>query len=96
MQATLRGYVEQVIDEGLKDENLENAFTFIKNFEPLIKSSTDVMFGHFLGTVRMSVFYYVYVFYHRTPTNEELNDFNNIVQRRTREIKSRISMATMR
>jgi len=96
MEATLRGYVEQVIDEGLKTEVLENALEFLKRFEPLVKSETDVMFGHVIGTVRMSIFYYALALYHRTPTEEELNDVCEIMQRRAQEIKSKILMVTMK
>ena len=41
MEPALRGYVEKVIDEGLKPEVLENARRFIRGFEPIIVKSEN-------------------------------------------------------
>lgn len=96
MEPTLRGFIEQVIDEGLRSDALENARIFIRSFEPLVKSEADAMFGHLIGTVRMSLFYYVLALYRRKPTPDEINEGIETIHRRAQEIKSKISMVVMR
>ena len=94
MEPTLRGFVEQVIDEGLKSDHLENARTLIRSFEPLVKSEADAIFGHLVGTIRISLFYYVLALYNRTPTQDEINQVVEIIHRRASEIRSKIFVAT--
>jgi len=94
MEPTLRGYVEKVIDEGLKPDVLEDARRFIRSFEPLVKSEADAMFGHLIGTVRISLFYYVLALYHRTPTPDEISEGFETINRRAQEIRSKIFVAT--
>jgi hypothetical protein len=96
MEATLRGLIEKVIDKGIEPEVIENAFLFFKSFEPLVKSEVDVVFGHVIGTVRMSLQYYTLAMYGRKPTEEEWQDLLAMILRRAQEIKSKITMVAMK
>ena len=90
MEATLRGMVEKDIDS-MTPEVLETVLVF-KNVFPM-KSLEDFLLGFILGMLYVRMTTIIQLGYHRPPSDSELKDFLDLIERRTLEIKGKIKLA---
>ena len=85
----LRGVVEKFIDKLLSDKSLSTSRIIFDNMKPAIKNSDDAIFGYIYGTV-LGKLDAIYANFNRQPTDEEIKEIVNAIQKRTIEIRSRI------
>jgi hypothetical protein len=91
MEAIARGVVEQAIDDELTDRKLELSHNTFKRFEEMgvIQSAESAMFGKIYSE---AFGYFInYKTYVKEPIKlQEMEEFENVIERRIFEIKSRI------
>jgi len=91
MEAMARGIIEHAIDDELTDRKLELSYKTFKKFEDIgvIKSAKSAMFGKIYSEVFS---YFVnYKMHSEEPIKlDEMEEFENIIERRIFEIHSRI------
>lgn len=90
METILRGLIEHKIDTEIQLENLQILAETFRSFP--IKSVEDCLFGHIIGSV--SEFYLTFSKSNRRQlTEDEMEEFWEIIERRTMEIKGKIKLA---
>ena len=67
---------------------------FMKVLEPHVKGNEDTAFGFILGSIYADFAWRFWGIYRRTPNDEEIDDFLNIIMRRAGEIKSKVREIT--
>ena len=85
----LRGIVEKSIDKLLSDKSLSTWRFIFESMKPAIKNSDDAIFGYVYGYVLGSLELLLSTL-NRQPTNEEMAEIVNAIDKRKMEIRSRI------
>ena len=97
MEAVARGVVEQAIDDELSDRRLELSHNTFRRFEELgiIESAESAMFGKIYSE---AFSYFINYKMHSTEPIRlyEVEEFENVIDRRVREIKGKIIHLTAR
>jgi len=97
MEAVARGVVEQAIDDELSDRRLELSYNTFKRFEKqgLLESAESAMFGKIYSE---AFSYFInYKMHSKEPISlYEVEEFENVIDRRVREIKGKIIHLTAR
>ena len=91
MEAVARGVIEQVIDDELSDRRLEINLNTFKRFEEegVLESAESAMFGKIYAEA-FNYFVNYKMFSKETITLNEMNEFEQVFDRRMLEIRSRI------
>jgi hypothetical protein len=95
MEAFARGVVEQAIDEELCDRRLELNHNTFKRFEEIgiLESAESAMFGKIYAEA-FSYFIHYKIHVNESISLSEMEEFENIIDRRILEIKSKIMHLT--
>jgi len=97
MEAVARGVVEQAIDDELSDRRLELSYNTFKRFEKqgLLESAESAMFGKIYSE---AFSYFInYKMHSKEPISlYEVEEFENVIDRRVQEIKGKIIHLTAR
>jgi hypothetical protein len=95
MEAFARGVVEQAIDEELCDRRLELNHNTFKRFEEIgiLESAESAMFGKIYAEA-FSYFIHYKIHINESISLSEMEEFENIIDRRILEIKSKIMHLT--
>jgi hypothetical protein len=96
MEPKLRGVIEKMLDQMLTSEHLEDMSEVYELYKPFVKSKEDTMFGDIVGSMTERFISFIMDFDRRKPTDAEMKEFLDIIDRRAQEIKSKILMLTSR
>lgn len=96
MEPRLRGIIEKYLDDLLTDEYLESLSKVYEIYKPLIKSKEDAMFGDIVGTIQERFLLQTVGFQHRAPSEGEKREVLTMIERRAKEIQSKILLVTSR
>jgi hypothetical protein len=96
MEHEIRGIVEKIIDQYLTPEQIQRISIVINNFQHLINSKPDAIFGWLMGAMDTGFSTLVLASKRRLPTNDERIELNNILIRRSFEIMNFIRKEAMR
>jgi len=91
MEPKIRGIIKETLDGALEPESLRDLRRNIQAFAPLFESEEDVMFGYLIGFPRSTLITYAWAMYGRLPNEDERREVNEMIVRRAREIKAKIS-----
>lgn len=97
MEAFARGVVEQAIDEELCERRLELNHNTFKRFEEIgiLESAESAMFGKIYAEA-FSYFIHYKLHVNESVSLSEMEEFEDIINRRVLEIKSKIMHLTAR
>ena len=97
MEAVARGVIEQAIDDELSEKRLELSLKTFKRFEQegYLKSAESAMFGKIYAE---AFNYFInYKIHHNNPISlEEMEEFEEVIDRRILEIWSKIMLLSER
>lgn len=86
----IRGRIESILDDWLKEEVIEPALIAIRDLEPIIKNYSDVILGFILGGVAAEHMYLYRLLLKREPNKEEIDEIFNSFIRRLTQLRSKI------
>jgi len=92
MEATVRGQIEKSIETITETEQLAQIAVGFRQRFP-IKSVEDCVFGFIVGSLLSSYTAFMTMAGRTSLTDEEVNEFWDIIERRTLEIKGKIKLA---
>lgn len=85
METTIRGMLEKEIDTLITPKTLGSLFVAFQRFP--IKSMEDSLFGFVVGFI-----YCRFLVIKASPTEEEMKELMEMIERRTMEIKGKIKL----
>lgn len=91
MESVFRGFVEKELDDMLKQESLQNMISYSKEFP--LKTVEDFCLGVIVGFIITTAVAEGRIRYGRDPSNKEMLEALNMVERRTMEIGTATKMA---
>lgn len=94
MEYKLRGWVEKELDRLMQPEILANLVAISTRFP--LNQTEDFVFGYIIGCINHGSQAQTLLYFKREMSREEWNEVMEIVERRTLEIRGKISMATGR
>ncbi|MGD0070023.1 MAG: hypothetical protein ABSB71_00475 [Candidatus Bathyarchaeia archaeon] len=93
MEPKLRGVIEKMLDGQLESERLDLLSELYEKYRPLVKSKEDAMFGDVFGSMNEIFVSIMSALVKRQPTEQEKQEFLDIMDRRAEEIRSKILIA---
>jgi succinate dehydrogenase flavin-adding protein (antitoxin of CptAB toxin-antitoxin module) len=96
MEPELSGIAKKIIDEYLTTDQVRYFIDTIQQFKPIIRSDKDAIFGWLMGMLEARYLSIFFSMKRRTPREEELNEFHQILKNRSYEIIEVINRELMR
>jgi len=96
MDHRIRGLFESLVDNYFSQNKIRLFVSAIQDFKPYIKSESDFVYGWVLGILKANFTDFIYSVEKRAPTSEELEEVNNILKRRSVELRTIINREIMR
>ena len=87
----LRGIIEKIIDEQLRDHELAMTHQLFESWKPIIKNREDAVFNYIVGYVNRSAEMLFIAVLQRLATQEEMSEVAKSVKNNRARIKSRIT-----
>jgi len=91
MESKFRGFVEKELDSMVSLDAIEKIVAYSKNFP--LHTVEDFCFGAIVGFILTAAVAGAKMMYGRDPTDKEMMEAMNIVDRRTMEIRGVIKLA---
>ena len=93
MDPFLRGFIEQIIDVNLGEEELQNMKAIVEIFQGGVKSKLDAHLGFLIGYSYAELMMQFMIIRNRPPNREETEQFFNLMKRRFPEMLNEIKKA---
>lgn len=90
MDPFLRGFIEQIIDVNLGEDELKNMKAIVEIFHGGVKSKLDAHLGFLIGYSYAELMMQFMIIRNRPPNREETEQFFNLLKRRFPEMLNQI------
>jgi len=90
MEVSIRGLLENLIDDLTSEKGLHTAFTVIGEFKPIVKSKQDAVFGYIIGAAFSNFAANYHITQNRLPNTSESEKFRILLLERANIIMSKI------
>lgn len=90
MESSIRGMVENLIDDLTSEEGLVTAFAIFGEFKPIVKSEQDAVFGYILGSAISNLATNYHIIHNRLPNASESEKLRSLLLERANIIMSKI------
>lgn len=87
----MRRSMEDYIQVGISDLNIQKLRNVIKVLGPFVRSKEDALFGYIIGSTRTFMIGYTDKFYNRMPSQAEHDELWKMLLERREEIVSKIT-----
>jgi hypothetical protein len=91
MESYFRGFIEQKIEDWLDDDEITQVYDIVSYLQQIKIGIEDVILGFIIASLYDSLINLCFTHYYRLPDDDEIDEFMDIIKRRTAEIKQRIN-----
>ena len=91
MESYFRGFIEQKIEGWLEIDEIKEVFEILSYLQPIKVGIEDVILGFIIASLYDALINLCFVHYYRMPNDDEIDEFMDIIKRRTGEIKQKIN-----
>jgi hypothetical protein len=91
MESHFRGFIEQKIEGWLDDDEISQVYDIVSYLQQIKIGIEDVILGFIIASLYDSLINLCFAHYYRVPNDDEIDEFMEIIKRRTGEIKQKIN-----
>ena len=91
MESHFRGFIEQKIEGWLDDDEISQVYDIVSYLRQIKIGIEDVILGFIIASLYDALINLCFAHYYRVPNDEEIEEFMEIIKRRTGEIKQKIN-----
>jgi hypothetical protein len=91
MESHFRGFIEQKIEGWLDIDEINEVYGTLKYLQTIKIGIEDVILGFIIASLYDALINLCFAHYYRMPNQDEVDEFMDIIKRRTGEIKQLIN-----
>jgi hypothetical protein len=91
VESYFRGLLEQKIEDWLEEDEIKQVYEIISYLKSINVGLEDVIFGFIIASLYDTLINLCFVHSSRMPNDDEIDEFMNIIKRRTGEIKQKVN-----
>ena len=91
MESYFRGFIEQKIEGWLDDDEISQVYDILSYLQQIKIGIEEVILGFIIASLYDSLINLCFAHNYRVPNDDEIEEFMEIIKRRTGEIKQKIN-----